>query len=48
MKKVLLIVNPKAGKGLIKGHLLEVVDTFVKSGMDGSTAVPDREEAGCF
>ncbi|MDO5423612.1 MAG: YegS/Rv2252/BmrU family lipid kinase [Eubacteriales bacterium] len=34
MKKVLLIVNPKAGKGLIKGHILEIVDILVKKDMD--------------
>lgn len=30
-KKVLFIVNPHAGKGQIKNHLLEIVDTFVKA-----------------
>ncbi|MDY3918481.1 MAG: YegS/Rv2252/BmrU family lipid kinase [Candidatus Limivivens sp.] len=34
MKKVLLILNPRAGKGLIKGHVLEIVDIFVKNDMD--------------
>lgn len=47
MKKVLLIVNPKAGKGLIKGHLLEVVDTFVKSGMD-VTVYPTQRRLDAF
>ena len=47
MKKVLLIVNPKAGKSLIKGHLLEVVDTFVKSGMD-VTVYPTQRRLDAF
>lgn len=34
MKKVLYIVNPKAGKGLIRGHLLSIVDILTKGGMD--------------
>ena len=34
MMKVLFIINPKSGKGLIKNHLLEIVDIMVKAGMD--------------
>lgn len=34
MKKVLMIVNPRAGQGLIRRHALEIVDIFVKKGMD--------------
>ena len=33
-KKVLFIVNPKSGKGLIKNHLLSIVDIFTQSGME--------------
>lgn len=36
MKKALFIVNPHSGKGLIKNHLLEIVDTLVKSGYEVS------------
>ena len=34
MKKVLLIINPRAGKGLIKGSVLSVVDILIKNDMD--------------
>lgn len=34
MKKVLLIVNPRSGKGTIRARLLEVVDIFIKAGYD--------------
>ena len=32
MKRLLFIYNPQAGKGLIKAHLANVVDTFTKAG----------------
>lgn len=34
MTKVLFIINPKSGKGLIKNHLLEIVNIMVEAGMD--------------
>lgn len=34
MKKVLFIVNPHSGKGLIKNHLLDIIDILVKSGCE--------------
>ena len=34
MKKLLLIVNPKSGKGQIKNHLLHIIDMFVKNDYD--------------
>ena len=30
-KKMLFVFNPKAGKGQIKAHLLDVVDLFNKN-----------------
>lgn len=33
-KKMLLIVNPKAGKGQIKNHLLQIVNLFVENQYD--------------
>lgn len=33
-KKMLFIFNPKAGKGKIKAHLLEIVDVFNKGGYE--------------
>ncbi len=32
MEKLLFIFNPLAGKGVIRGHLLTVLDTFTKAG----------------
>lgn len=34
MKKALFILNPHSGKGLIKNHLLEIVDILVKGGYE--------------
>ena len=33
-KKLLFIFNPKAGMGLIKNHLLEIVDIMIKAGFE--------------
>lgn len=33
-KKLLFLFNPKSGKGLIKNHLLDVVDVMVKAGYE--------------
>ena len=33
-KKLFFIYNPKAGKGQIKNHLLDIIDTFVKAGYE--------------
>ena len=33
-KKLLFIYNPKAGKGQIKAHLLDIIDVFVKAGYE--------------
>ncbi len=30
MKRVLFIVNPRSGKGTIKYHILDILDTFSK------------------
>ena len=32
MKRLLFIYNPHAGKGRIRGHVSDVVDTFTKQG----------------
>ncbi len=34
MAKLLFIFNPRSGKGLIKNHILEILDIFTKSGYD--------------
>ena len=33
-KKLLFIYNPRSGKGQIKAHLLDIIDTFVKAGYE--------------
>lgn len=33
-KKLLFVFNPRSGKGLIKNHLLDIVDTMVKAGYE--------------
>lgn len=33
-KKILFVVNPKAGKARIKNHLLDIVDLFIKAGYE--------------
>ena len=34
MKKLLFVFNPHAGKGQIKFHLLQILDTFTKAGYE--------------
>ena len=36
-EKLLFIYNPKAGKGQIKTHLLDIIDLFVKNGFEVTT-----------
>ena len=42
-KKLLLIVNPKAGTGKIKSHLFEVVDILSKGGFE-VTVYPTKKQ----
>jgi len=35
-RKLLFVFNPKSGKGLIKNHLLDIVDTMVKAGYEAT------------
>ena len=57
MKKGLLIVNPKSGKGSIRGHLLDIADIFIKDEYDltiyisqhaGDARAKAREESKNF
>lgn len=57
MKKVLLIINPKSGKGMIRGNLVPILDTFIKAEYDvnvyisqesGDARRKAREDAGKF
>lgn len=38
-KKMLFIINPKAGKAQVKNHLLNIIDIFVKAGYEVTTYV---------
>lgn len=45
-KKMLFVVNPKAGKARIKNHLLEIVDMFIKAGYEVTVHITqDRGDA---
>ena len=46
-RRILFIVNPKSGKGLIKNHLLEIIDVFVKDRMDVEVYVTQRKMDAC-
>ena len=42
-KKLLFVLNPKAGKAQIKNHLLEIVDIFVKAGYEVTVCVTQEK-----
>lgn len=44
MKKMLFIVNPKSGKGLIKNYLLDICDIFIKGGMDVTVHITQKPQ----
>lgn len=46
-RRILFIVNPKSGKGLIKNHLLEIIDIFVKDRMDVAVYVTQKKMDAC-
>ena len=46
-KKMLFIVNPKSGKGLIKSHLLDITDIFIKAGLDVTLHVTQKAQDAC-
>lgn len=41
-KQMLLIINPKSGRGQIKNHLLEITDIFIKAGYQVQTHITQR------
>lgn len=43
MKKTLFVINPIAGKGLIKSSLLDIIDTFCKNDMDVTVYTTQQE-----
>ena len=36
-KRLLFIFNPRSGKGKIKEHLADIIDTMVKAGFEVTT-----------
>lgn len=45
-KNVLFIINPKAGKGLIKNKLLEIIDTLEKDDFEVTVCITQRKMHG--
>lgn len=43
-QKVLFIVNPHSGKGLIRNHLLDIVDIMVKAGLEITIYTTQKRE----
>lgn len=43
-EKLLFIVNPHAGKGLIRTHLLDIVDIMVKAGFEVTVYITQKRE----
>lgn len=46
-EKVLFIINSRSGKGLIRNHVLEIVDIFVKNGMEVTIHTTQKERDAC-
>lgn len=46
-EKVLFIINARSGKGLIKNHVLEIIDIFVKNKMDVTIYTTQKERDAC-
>lgn len=44
MKKLLLLINPSAGKSALRSQLIEVIDTFIKGGYVVTTVVTQSKE----
>ena len=47
MKKALFVINPHSGKGLIRNHLLEIVDILVKSGYEVTVYPTQKRGDAC-
>ena len=47
MKRVLFIVNPRSGKGRIKYHILDILDTFSKKGIDVTVHITQERLDAC-
>ena len=46
-QKVLFIVNPKSGKGQIKGWLMDILDIFVKADMKVTVHITQERMDAC-
>lgn len=46
-EKILFIVNPKSGKGLIKNQLLDIIDIFIKDRMKVSVHITQGKMDAC-
>lgn len=42
-KKLLFVLNPKAGKAQIKNHLLEIIDIFIKAGYEVTVSITQEK-----
>ena len=42
-KKLLFVLNPKAGKAQIKNHLLEIIDIFIKAGYEVTVCITQEK-----
>ena len=47
MKKLMLVFNPNAGKGLLKKNICEIIDAFAKHGYL-TTAYPTQAKGDGF
>lgn len=43
-RKILLIINPRSGKGQIKYQLLEIADVFIKGGLDVTLYITQKPQ----
>lgn len=46
-QKILFIVNPKSGKGLIRNHLMDIIDIFVKNDMKVTVHITQEKMDAC-
>lgn len=47
-QKILFIVNPKSGKGLIKNHLMDIIDIFIKNHMKVTVHITQEKMDACM
>lgn len=47
-EKILFIVNPKSGKGLIRSNLLDIIDIFIKNNMKVTVHITQEKMDACI